>query len=173
MCEYHLHSHGMLYLCLLLIYGVSLYSCFIVRFSLLVSQFWSRTFHSVTDHLLCIKHCVCALYKAFSHFQLFATPWTVPARLLCPWNFPGKNTGVGCHFLLQRIFPAQGSNLCFLHYRWILYHWATWEAQCSQVFYCYYYLSFSYLYFWICITIKHHFLDCYFLLFFCLWQIKE
>ena len=25
-----------------------------------------------------------------------------PARLLCPWNFPGKNTGVGCHFLLQR-----------------------------------------------------------------------
>ena len=28
-----------------------------------------------------------------------------PARLLYPWGFPGKNTGVGCHFLLQRIFP--------------------------------------------------------------------
>ena len=28
-------------------------------------------------------------------------------RLLCPWNFPGKNTGVGCHFLLQGIFPIQ------------------------------------------------------------------
>ena len=27
-----------------------------------------------------------------------------PARLLCPWNFPGKNTGVGCHFLFQGIF---------------------------------------------------------------------
>jgi len=27
-----------------------------------------------------------------------------PTRLLCPWNFPGKNTGVGCHFLLQGIF---------------------------------------------------------------------
>ena len=31
-------------------------------------------------------------------------------RLLCPWDSPGKNTGVSCHFLLQRIFPTQGSN---------------------------------------------------------------
>ena len=30
-------------------------------------------------------------------------------------NFPGKNTGVGCHFLLQGIFPTQGSNSCLLH----------------------------------------------------------
>ena len=37
------------------------------------------------------------------------------ARLLCPWDFPGKNTGVGCHFLLQGIFLTQGSNLCLLH----------------------------------------------------------
>ena len=28
------------------------------------------------------------------------SPWTVDTRLLCPWDFPGKNTGVGCHFLL-------------------------------------------------------------------------
>ena len=35
-------------------------------------------------------------------------------RLLCPWDSPGKNTGVGCHFLLQGIFPTQGSNLHFL-----------------------------------------------------------
>ena len=33
-----------------------------------------------------------------------------PARLLCPWDFPGKNTGMGCHALLQRIFPTQGSD---------------------------------------------------------------
>ena len=38
-----------------------------------------------------------------------------PDRLLCPWNFPSKNTGVGCHFLLQGIFPTQGSKLCLLH----------------------------------------------------------
>ena len=31
-----------------------------------------------------------------------------PARLLCPWDSPGKNTGVGCHFLLQGIFTTQG-----------------------------------------------------------------
>ena len=37
-----------------------------------------------------------------------------PTRLLCPWDSPGKNTGVGCHFLLQGIFPTQGSNLCLL-----------------------------------------------------------
>ena len=36
-------------------------------------------------------------------------------RLFCPWNFLGKNTGLGCHFLLHRIFPIQGSNPCFLH----------------------------------------------------------
>ena len=34
-------------------------------------------------------------------------PWTVPARLLCPWDSPDKNTGVGCHFLLQGIFLTQ------------------------------------------------------------------
>ena len=33
-----------------------------------------------------------------------------PTRFLCPWNFPGKNTGVSCHFLLQGIFPTQRSN---------------------------------------------------------------
>ena len=38
-----------------------------------------------------------------------------PARLLCPWDFPGKNTGVGGHFLLQRIFPTQGSNSGLLY----------------------------------------------------------
>ena len=43
-----------------------------------------------------------------------------PARLLCPWDFPGKNTGVSCHALLQGIFLAQGSNpylLCLLHWQ--------------------------------------------------------
>ena len=37
-----------------------------------------------------------------------------PARLLCPWDFPGKNTVVGCHFLLQGVFPTQGLNLGLL-----------------------------------------------------------
>ena len=51
----------------------------------------------------------------FSHAPLFATPWTAAHRLLCPWDSPGKDTGVGCHALLQGIFPTQGSNLRPLH----------------------------------------------------------
>ena len=43
-----------------------------------------------------------------------------PAKIL-PWDFPGKNTGVGCHALLQGIFLTQESNQCFLLCRWILY----------------------------------------------------
>ena len=42
----------------------------------------------------------------FSCIWLFATPWTVD----CPWGSPDKNTGVGCHFHLQGIFPTQGLN---------------------------------------------------------------
>ena len=44
-----------------------------------------------------------------------------PAPLLSPWNSPGKSTEVGCHFLLQGIFPTWGSNPCLLHCRQILY----------------------------------------------------
>ena len=44
--------------------------------------------------------------------RLFVTPWTVqPTRLFCPWNSPGKITGVGSHSLLQGIFLTQGLNL--------------------------------------------------------------
>ena len=43
-----------------------------------------------------------------------------PTRFLCPWNFPGKNTGVGSHSLLQGILPTQWSNR--ITRGWILYH---------------------------------------------------
>ena len=43
-------------------------------------------------------------------------------RLLRPWGFLGKSTGVGCHFLLQGIFPTQGLNPGLLHCRQTLYH---------------------------------------------------
>ena len=46
----------------------------------------------------------------------------LPARLPCPQNSPGKNTGVGCHALPQGIFPTQGSNQSLFHCRQILYH---------------------------------------------------
>ena len=44
-----------------------------------------------------------------------------PTRLLCPWDSPGKKTGVGSHTLLQGIFPIQGLKTGLLHCRWILY----------------------------------------------------
>ena len=47
------------------------------------------------------------------------TQGLLPSRLLCPWDFPGKNTGVGCHFLPQGIFLTQGLNPPLLH----LLHW--------------------------------------------------
>ena len=63
---------------------------------------------------------------SLSCVQISETPWTVAH--LCPYNFPSKNTGVGCHFFLQGIFPTQGSNLSLLHLllsRWIIYHCVT------------------------------------------------
>ena len=54
-----------------------------------------------------------------------------PARLLCLWNFPGMNTGLGCHFLFQGIIAVSCIS-CFG--RWILYHCATSELMCSYMF---------------------------------------
>ena len=52
-----------------------------------------------------------------------------PIRLLSPWDFLDQNAGVGCHFLLQGISLTWESKLHLLPCRWILYHWATREAQ--------------------------------------------
>ena len=54
-------------------------------------------------------------------FNSLQTHGLQPARLLCPWDFPGRNTGVSCHSPLQGIFPTQGSNPGLLHFRHILY----------------------------------------------------
>ena len=50
--------------------------------------------------------------------QILLQPYglLLPICLLCPWDFSGKNTGVACHFLLQVIFPTQGSNPHLLHF---------------------------------------------------------
>ena len=63
--------------------------------------------HQALQNLAAFRSFV--VVQALSHVQFFATrgPW--PARLLCPWDSPGRNTGVGCHFLLQEISLNQGS----------------------------------------------------------------
>ena len=70
--------------------------------------------------IVCVCVCVCAL----SHVKLLATPYTI-AHQAPLWNFPGKNTGAGCQFLLQGIFLTQGLILSFYVFRigrQILYH---------------------------------------------------
>ena len=63
--------------------------------------------------------------KSVSHSVRSNSLWPhglQPTRLLCPWHFPVKNTGVGSHSLLQGIFLTQGSNPGLLHWKCILYH---------------------------------------------------
>ena len=55
--------------------------------------------------------------KSLSRVQLFATRGLSPTRLLFPWDSPGKDAGVGCHFLLQEIFPTQALNPGLPHCR--------------------------------------------------------
>ena len=95
-----------------------------------------------------VYHTVKVKVKSLSCVRLFATPWTVePTRLRHPWDFPGKNTGVGCHFLLQGIFTTQGSNPGLLHCRETV--WATREADLLVTqyhqFLCFYYGSESFI----------------------------
>ena len=65
----------------------------------------------------CLDACI------LSRFSWYDSVWPhglQPTRLLCPWDSPGKNTGVDCHFLLQRIFLTQELNsglLCLLHWQ--------------------------------------------------------
>ena len=77
----------------------------------------------------CVCVCVCSVAQLY--LTLCDPHGLYPNRLLCPWDFPGKNIGVGCHFLLQEIFPTQGSSSCLLHLLYgqvALYHCAAWEG---------------------------------------------
>ena len=93
--------------------------CFLVNSSQ-QEKFKVLIHYSFQQHLLHSSKC-------FPHgVGLICHP--MPARIPCPWDFPGKNTGVSCRSLLQGIFLTQGSNPHLLHCRQILYHWATREA---------------------------------------------
>ena len=59
--------------------------------------------------------------KSLRHPTLCDPMDSKPTRLLCPWDFPGKSTGVGSHFFLQGIFLTQRSNLGLPRCRWMLY----------------------------------------------------
>ena len=63
---------------------------------------------------------ICQFYLLFSH-SVISDALLQSSWLLCPWDFPGKNTRVGCHFLLQGIFPTQGLNPHLLLGRWVFF----------------------------------------------------
>ena len=73
---------------------------------------WKSTFLRLKQRFLryrfvCMCVCVC---------ETLCDPMDCSlSRLLCLWDFPGKKTGVGCHFLFQRILPTQGLNWHLLH----------------------------------------------------------
>ena len=83
------------------------------------------------------------ILKSLSHVQLSATSWTVAYQAPLSIEFPGKGTGVGRHFLLQGIFPSQGSKPGLPHCRQMLYHLSHQgkvkyiNFQCSETFVSY------------------------------------
>ena len=94
--------------------------------SLKFSVYFILTAHLDSDQyrFMCLNSHVClgVTYQArefmlsrFSHVDSLRPHGLQLTRLLCPWDSPGKNTGVGSHTLFQGIFLTQGSNPCLLH----------------------------------------------------------
>ena len=83
--------------------------------------------HPLTSAPVCVR-------ESLSCVWLFVTrPHGLqPTRLLCPWGFLGRNTGVCCYVLLQGIFPTQGWNPSLLHWQMGSLPHATWEAPCPR-----------------------------------------
>ena len=73
-----------------------------------------------TNKLLVYMTTFCCCLVTKSRLTLLWPYGLKTSRVLCLWDFPGKNTGVGCYFLLQGIFPTQGLNPSLLH----------WQADC-------------------------------------------
>ena len=77
-----------------------------------------------------------------------------PARLLCPWDSPGKNTGVGCCFFLQEIFLTQALNPGLLHCRQILYQLSYKESPLQYTSHFKYSGGLAPWIFWICFYVE-------------------
>ena len=77
--------------------------------SLLLSCIQGYHYHLSKLHMYVLVYCEVKV-KLFSRVRLFATPWTVAHQAPPSMGFSRQESGVGCHFLLQGIFPTQGSN---------------------------------------------------------------
>ena len=96
----------------------------------LISQWYSLVLGEVKNKLsslwafwlglhqsACSKGIFLGVVWPLSFVRLFVTPWTVAHQAPLSMGFPAKNTGMGCHFLLQGIFLTQGSNTYLLHWQ--------------------------------------------------------
>ena len=96
----------------------------------------------IAPHLLYLS-----FFLWYKHATVCAQSWPTPlwlhglqpARLVCARDFPGKNTGVGCPFLLQGIFPKDLTHLPCVTCTgtWILYHRTTWKTHKNRYWYIY------------------------------------
>ena len=66
-----------------------------------VTYIWRKLQHAVCAQVKALIHIDYVVVESLSHVQLFCNPMDQPARVLCPWDFPVKNTRVDCHFLLR------------------------------------------------------------------------
>jgi len=76
---------------------------------------WNSASFSVSLQITRFLDLFFKLFYAYSFACVLQSCLYDSTRLLCPWDSPDKNTGVGCHALLQGIFPTQRSNLCLLY----------------------------------------------------------
>ena len=74
---------------------------------------WITLLYSRNWHNTVLKTIKFFFFQSLNCIRLFETPWTI----IHQGDFPGSNTAVGCHFLLQGIFLTPGSNLCLLHWQ--------------------------------------------------------
>ena len=82
-------------------------------------------FSDISGHRRTLTRSIISMKVKLSHSVVSDSLWPrglQPTRLLCPRNSPGKSSTVGCHFLLQGIFPTQGSNPGLRHCRQSVYH---------------------------------------------------
>jgi len=86
--------------------------------------------------LITRRLCTCGKHKEYGYMATCSVVSDslrprvlLPARLFCLWNFPGKNTGVGCHFLLQGSCQLRDQTHTSCPGRRIIYHCTPWEAR--------------------------------------------
>ena len=75
-----------------------------------IGKCFKKLNYTHTRTYVCIQVCVLSCSIVSNSLET-----TIASRLLCPWNFPGKNTRMGCHSLHRGIFLIQGSNPSLLH----------------------------------------------------------